>query len=72
MIKELPITKLEKRTQLPEKPTQVSLLGKYARIESLVIERDVQRLFEISNGSALQLGERFIDYYDEVILRNDL
>ena len=64
MIQQLPITILNKRTQLPEKPASISLLGKYVRLEPLVIERDAQRLFEISNGSALQLGERLVDSYD--------
>jgi|GEM_PF-3268064 len=45
----LPNTTLERRFQLPEKPAPVTLLGKYVRLEPLKIERDVQRLFEISN-----------------------
>lgn len=57
-------TILDRRTQLPEKPASISLLGKYVRLEPLVIERDAQRLFEISNGSALMLGNRSINPYD--------
>lgn len=64
MIQQLPMTTLDRRTQLPEKPAFISLLGKYVQLEPLVIERDAQRLFAISNGSALQLGERFVDSYD--------
>lgn len=64
MIQKLPIKTLDRRTQLPEKPIPIILFGKYVRLESLIIERDAQRLFEISNGNALQLGERSLDNYD--------
>lgn len=55
---------LDRRSELPEKPDSTSLLGKYVRLEPLVIERDVQNLFEISNGSAFKLGNRSINPYD--------
>lgn len=55
---------LEQRSLLPEKPSPINLKGNFVRLESLVIERDAPRLFEISNGNALQLGQRFVDAYD--------
>lgn len=55
---------LEKRAQLPEKPASVTLVGKYVRLEPLVIERDAKPLFEVSNGAPIKMNERFIDSYD--------
>jgi RimJ/RimL family protein N-acetyltransferase len=60
----LPAAMLAKRVSLPEKPSSVILEGQFIRLEPLVIERDVQRLFEISNGNALRLRERSINPYD--------
>lgn len=64
MIQKLSTTTLERRAQLLEKPVSITLLGKYIRLEPLVIERDVHRLFETSNGSALKLGNRSMSSYD--------
>lgn len=64
MLQKLPITTLQRRTQLPEKPAPVTLSGKYIRLEPLIVERDAQRLFEISNVSALKLCGRSINSYD--------
>ncbi len=64
MLQKLPTKTLERRNQLSEKPTSVTLSGKYIRLEPLVIERDAQRLFEMSNGSALKLGDRSMNSYD--------
>lgn len=61
---ELPKAILVKKASLPEKPSSIHLKGQYVWLEPLVIERDAQRLFEMSNGNALQLGERFINAYD--------
>lgn len=55
---------LEKRTSLSEKPNHIQINGKYVKLESLNIERDVQPLFEMSNGSAIQLGSRCMQAYD--------
>lgn len=55
---------LTKRSSLPEKPAHVILEGQFVRLEPLVIERDAQRLFEMSNGDALRLSKRSMDPYD--------
>jgi RimJ/RimL family protein N-acetyltransferase len=55
---------LAKRTLLPDKPSAVHLKGKYIRIEPLILERDAHPLFEMSNGSAIELGNRSIQAYD--------
>jgi RimJ/RimL family protein N-acetyltransferase len=57
-------TALDKRTALPEKPDPVRLSGQYVRLEPLVLKRDAQPLFEMSSGSAIQLGDRSLDAYD--------
>lgn len=64
MLQKLPTNTLERRTKLPEKPAPLTLLGKYVRLESLVVERDAQCLFEMSNGNALKLGDRSMNSYD--------
>lgn len=64
MLQKLPTTTLQRRTQLPEKPASVTLSGKYIRLEPLIVERDAQRLYEISNGSALKLGDHYMNSYD--------
>jgi len=60
----LPASTLAKRALLPEKPAPVSLAGQYVRLEPLVISRDAAPLFEMSNGSPIALGNRFIEAYD--------
>ena len=55
---------LAKRTLLLDKPSPVHLKGKYIKLEPLILERDAQPLFEISNGSAIQLGDRSVQAYD--------
>jgi RimJ/RimL family protein N-acetyltransferase len=62
---------LARRGQLPEKPISVKLIGKYVYFEPLVIKRDIQPLFEMSNGTPITLGERKIEAYhpDELIWR---
>jgi hypothetical protein len=64
MLQKLSTNTLDRRTQLSEKPAPVTLSGKYIRLEPLVVERDAQRLFEISNGSAFKLGDRSLNSYD--------
>ncbi len=64
----LPKAILTKRRLLSEKPSPIILKGQFVRIEPLVVERDAKRLFEMSNGNALQLGERSMDPYDADIL----
>ena len=55
---------LYKRAILPDKPSSIILEGQYVRLEPLIIERDAQRLFEMSNGNAIQLGKRSMKAYD--------
>ncbi|MFA6916855.1 MAG: GNAT family protein [Parachlamydiales bacterium] len=55
---------LEKRKSLPEKPQSTRLIGQHVRLEPLVIARDTQRLFEVSNGKPFQLGEHSVPAYD--------
>jgi RimJ/RimL family protein N-acetyltransferase len=57
-------TILAKRALLPDKPRSVHLKGQYVKLEPLIIERDAQVLFEMSNGSAIQLGNRSTGAYD--------
>jgi RimJ/RimL family protein N-acetyltransferase len=59
----LPVA-LKTRALLPEKPNSVYLVGRYVRLEPLIIERDAQPLFEMSNGSAIQLCGRSVEAYD--------
>lgn len=56
---------LVKRALLPEKPSLINLKGQYVRLEPLVIERDAQPLFEMSNGDALMLGKYSVKAYDQ-------
>lgn len=55
---------LAKRALLPDKPCVAHLKGQYVRLEPIILERDAQPLFEMSNGSAIQLGNRSIKAYD--------
>lgn len=64
MTSPLPSKVLNYRRSLPEKPSPAILTGQFVRIEPLIIERDAQPLFEISNGTALQMGERSMPAYD--------
>jgi RimJ/RimL family protein N-acetyltransferase len=60
----LPEDVLARRQGLPLKPAQASLEGKFVRLEPLDLDRDVRRLYEVSNGQPAQLGRREIDRYD--------
>jgi RimJ/RimL family protein N-acetyltransferase len=55
---------LARRDRLPLKPAPVTLAGRYVHLEPLLVERDSQPLFEVSNGSPISLGKRSIDAYD--------
>jgi RimJ/RimL family protein N-acetyltransferase len=55
---------VKERTTLSEKPILMHLNGRYVRLEPLIIERDAQPLFEMSNGSAIQFGDRSMEAYD--------
>lgn len=59
---------LSRSSRLPNKPDPVVLSGKYVSLEPLVISRDSQALYEMSNGYPITLKERSIGTYDS----NDL
>jgi RimJ/RimL family protein N-acetyltransferase len=64
----LPAEVLARREQLPLKPAPVTLTGRYVRLEPLIVERDAQTLFKISNGSPITFGDRSIGAYDADVL----
>ena len=49
---------------LPEKPDPITLEGHYVCLQPLIIARDAQALFSVSNGSPIQLGNKSVDTYD--------
>lgn len=61
---QLPDNVLAKRESLPEKPTSVTLRGERVYLQPLDVGRDAERLYRVSNGEAVSLGERSIDAYD--------
>ena len=60
----LPEEVLARRTQLPLKPDAVTLTGQFVRLAPLVVTRDAQALFAVSNGDPITLGERTVGAYD--------
>lgn len=60
----LPNDLLLKRNTLPEKPVLSALAGDRIYLKPLVVDRDAQLLFEISDGRPITLGERSIGPYD--------
>src|ERR1700722_5509024 len=57
-------TVLEKRSLLTEKPSSIQCVGQYVKFEQLIRKRDADSLFTMSNGSPIQLNERFTQAYD--------
>lgn len=64
VVEPLPDEILAKRATLPLKPNAVTLEGRFVRLQPLDVARDAQKLFEISNGQAVTMGERHVDAYD--------
>lgn len=60
----LPEDVLERRENLPVKVAPVVLEGRFVRLEPLAVERDLDALFRVSNGQAINLGERNVEPYD--------
>lgn len=60
----IPADALARTASLPRKPAPVELTGRRVRLAPLVLERDADALFAISNGRPARLGERQIDAYD--------
>jgi RimJ/RimL family protein N-acetyltransferase len=59
---------LARIASLPTKPAPVELVGPRVRLVPLEPERDAPALFAMSNGKAIQLGERSIGDYDSLAL----
>jgi RimJ/RimL family protein N-acetyltransferase len=64
----LPDEALARSRQLPLKPAPVELAGGHVRLAPLDLDRDVERLYAISNGQPCRLGDRAIDVYDADVL----
>lgn len=60
----LPDEVLARRAQLPVKPAAVVLTGERVVLRPLDIDRDVEALFAVSNGSPAVVGERSAGSYD--------
>lgn len=61
---QLPDDVLARARSLPLKPAAVTLQGPHIRLAPLDLARDVDRLFEVSDGRPLHFGDRRIDHYD--------
>lgn len=68
---ELPDDVLARMKTLPKKFAPVTLVGQHVRLEPLVLERDLEPLFAVSNGQPITLGGRSVGAYDaeEIIWR---
>src|SRR5688500_6091511 len=52
------------RETLPLKPAPVDLAGRYVRLRSLDLDRDLSALHAVSNGQPARLGARCVEAYD--------
>ncbi|OMJ87445.1 hypothetical protein SteCoe_10865 [Stentor coeruleus] len=53
-----------KNTSLPLKPESVVLTGKIITLEPMDLDRDLEALYNVSNGSPVSLGEKTYGEYD--------
>jgi len=60
----LPAELLACGSQLPTKPTPVTLPGRFVRLEPLAVERHSAPLYAVSNGSPIVIGDRIYPGYD--------
>jgi RimJ/RimL family protein N-acetyltransferase len=60
----LPAETLRRRSELPRKPTPVTLTGRLVQLAPLDLARDVSPLHAASNGQPFSLGNRRIEAYD--------
>lgn len=60
----LPAPTLARRLNLPLKPENVTLSGRFVHLRALDLERDLDALFRISNGMPVQVGGRKVGCYD--------
>lgn len=61
---QLPDDVLARRERLPVKPTEMMLTGTRVLLRPLELDRDVEALFAVSNGSPVVVGERHTAAYD--------
>lgn len=61
---QLPSTLLERAQSLPVKPAPVTLSGRFVRLEPADVASHASSLYAVSNGSAIELGERQYPPYD--------
>lgn len=60
----LPPDVLERRARLPLKPEPVVLRGDFVRLEPVDVQRHLEGLWAVSNGSPITLGGRSLGAYD--------
>lgn len=60
----LPADVLERRARLPRKPEPVVLRGDFVRLEPVDVQRHLEGLYAVSNGSPIALGGRSLGAYD--------
>ncbi len=60
----LPDDVLKRRSQLPLKPSAVTLEGRLVRLVPLDVVRDTAALFALMDGTPITLGERHVEAYD--------
>ncbi|MEW6580940.1 MAG: GNAT family protein [Chloroflexota bacterium] len=60
----LPPDVLERRSHLPLKPEPVVLRGDCVRLEPVDVQRHLEGLYAVSNGSSIALGGRSLGAYD--------
>jgi RimJ/RimL family protein N-acetyltransferase len=60
----LPAETLALAHSLPLKPYPVTLSGRFVRLQPLVVERDAEALFAVSNGRPIDLAGRTFPAYD--------
>lgn len=67
----LPDDRLARRAALPKKPEPPTLVGRIVRLEPFDMERDLDALYAVSNGTPITWDERHVDAYDadEVVWR---
>lgn len=62
--RQLPEEVLARSRSLPLKPAAVTLRGRHVVLAPLELERDAYPLYQVSDGRALQFGDRRVDAYD--------
>ncbi len=60
----LPKDSLTRRQDLPLIPAATTLTGRFVRLEPLDVTRHANSLYALSNGSAIEMGDRSMPAYD--------